>query len=229
MKTLVCFSLFSVLMIGCKTEKKEITVENEIVKAKIIETSIEEKLAIANGFKDWKKVKELGFTFNVDRGENHFERRWVWETKTNNVTAISATDTIIYNRNKMDSLTHKTNAGFINDKYWLTPTFNLMWDKGNYTSKYEQGVIAPMSKESMNKLTIVYKNEGGYTPGDAYDFYYTDNFLIKEWVFREANQDVPSMTTSWENYLKFEPLFLATDHKNEDGSLRLYFTDIEVK
>ncbi|MGP1992648.1 hypothetical protein D9V96_012250 [Zobellia laminariae] len=81
----------------------------------------------------------------------------------------------------------------------------------------------------MQKLTVVYKQDGGYTPGDAYDFYFGDDYLIKEWVFRKGNQAEPSMSTTWEDYTDVGGLKVAKMHQNEDGSFKLYFTNLEVK
>ena len=62
--------------------------------------SLPEKIAYANGYKNWKDVEELKFTFNVDReGNPHYERSWVWKPKTNEITMMSAEDTLNYNRN----------------------------------------------------------------------------------------------------------------------------------
>lgn len=103
---------------------------------------------------------------------------------------LSTTDTVVYNRTSMDSLTKKTDASFINDKYWLLAPFNLVWDEGVSFSEKEN-VVAPVSKDTLNQLTILYGGEGGYTPGDAYDFYFGKDYIIKEWIFREANNSIP--------------------------------------
>ena len=34
-----------------------------------------------------------------------------------------------------------------------------------------------------------YLSEGGYTPGDAYDIYFNEDYMIKEWTFRKGNSD----------------------------------------
>jgi hypothetical protein len=193
------------------------------------ENDILEKIANANGFANWKNVKELKFTFNVDRGTSHSERTWIWKPGKNDITAISATDTLTYNWSKMDSTANKTNAGFINDKYWFLAPYQLMWDKANFTPEYTAKSTAPISKKPMHKLTIVYGNKGGYTPGDAYDFYFGDDYMIKEWVYRKSNQPQPSVITTWEDYIDKGGLKLAQMHKNEDGSFKLHFTNIEVK
>jgi len=199
-----------------------------IFKTHIQETTILEKVAHANGFENWKTVGELKFTFNVDRDTSHFERTWIWRPKTNNITSISPEGKLEYNWTDMDSIAYKTNAGFINDKYWLLAPFQLIWDRDNITHEHSKEVKAPISKEIMQKLTIVYGARGGYTPGDAYDFYFQDDLIVKEWVFRKGNTPTPSMTTTFEDYEEIKGIKIAKMHKMAEGSFKLYFTDISV-
>ncbi|TAI46783.1 hypothetical protein [Flagellimonas allohymeniacidonis] len=215
--------LFTILIFGCKTEPKKETA-SEIKEEK----SVLEKIADAHGFQNWNSVKEFHFTFNVDRDSSHFERSWVWKPKLNEVTAMNSKDTITYARSDMDSIAFKANAGFINDRYWVLAPFNLIWDQKNFEHTYVENATAPISKKTMQKLTIVYGNEGGYTPGDAYDFYFNNDHIIREWVFRKSNQQEPSMTTSWENYVELEGLVLAQDHKKADEVFNLNFTNLKV-
>lgn len=223
MKHFLTFTiLIFILLIGCKTEKKAEPVQAEK------EHTILEKVAYAHGFENWKHIEKLAFTFNVDRDTSHFERSWIWETKENIVTAISASDTLTYNRKEMDSIANKTNGSFVNDKFWLMVPYNLIWDKDNITHTHSMEAEAPISKKSMQKLTIVYSNEGGYTPGDAYDLYFEDDYLLKEWVFRRGNQEEPSMSTTWESYVDKDGLKIASMHQNNDGSFKLHFTGIET-
>jgi len=193
------------------------------------EPTILEKIAIAHGYENWKTVKKIAFTWNIDRESSHYERSWIWKTKINEVTHISSNDTLTYNRNAMDSIAYKTNAGFTNDRYWLLAPFNLIWDKANFEYEHTKVAKAPISGETMQMLTIVYGNEGGYTPGDAYDFYFGDDYLVREWVFRKENQEEPSMTTTWENYKDINGLHLAIDHKKSEGNFNLYFDGIEIE
>lgn len=215
-------SLLFIFFIGCKTEKKPETV------GEAKEISILEKVANAHGFENWSKVNQIEFTFNVDRDSSHFERSWIWKPKTNDITRISGKDTLSYNRKTMDSIAYKTNGGFINDRYWLLAPFNLMWDKNNFKYTHTENDTAPISKKPMNKLTVVYSNEGGYTPGDAYDFYFEDDYLIREWVFRKANQAEPSMTTTWENYVNHSGFHFAMDHKKPNENFNLFFDRIRT-
>ncbi|GLU42461.1 hypothetical protein [Allomuricauda sp. NBRC 101325] len=223
MKTLYFTTICALLFFSaCKTEpKKEET-------AVIPEKSIPEKIAAAHGFDNWKSVKEITFTFNVDRDSMHFERSWKWEPKANVVTAISGPDTLVYNRNSMDSIALKTNGGFINDRYWLMAPFNLMWDSKNYSFEHTASISAPISGETMQKLTIVYANEGGYTPGDAYDFYFKDDHIIREWAYRKSNQEEPNLVSTWEDYVDMDGLQIAKQHNRPTGGPNLYFTGLSV-
>lgn len=218
MKKYIIFTMALIGFLGCKEVKKE------EVKEQAVALTILEKVAHAHGFENFKNIKEIAFTFNVDRDTTHFQRSWNWNTVTNNVE----TEEITYNRRQVDSLIAKTDAGFINDKYWLLAPFNLVWDKDNFTYEHQNNVQAPISKTPMQQLTIVYGNEGGYTPGDAYDFYFGSDYIIKEWVFRRGNQSEASTVTTWEDYVDTNGLKIAKMHKNEDGSFKLYFTDLKV-
>ncbi len=193
------------------------------------EASILQKVADANGFQNWKNVTELKFTFNVDRDGKHFERSWIWHPKTNDITAIGEEGTISYNWANMDSVAYKTNGNFINDKYWMLAPYQLVWDGKNITHKYTAKTEAPISKKPMQKITIHYGAEGGYTPGDAYDFYFGDDLIVREWVFRRGNQAAPSVVTTWEDYVDIKGLKIARMHKNAEGNFKLHFTGLEVK
>lgn len=238
MKKSLVFLVITLVLAACKTDFKtenkyeediEIRDPNPITKRtedKIPTTP--ESIAYANGLKNWGNIKEIRYTFNMDRDSTHHKRSWIWKPKSNIVTLTTDKDTITYHRSKMDSISKKADQKFINDKYWLLVPFNLVWDINSFTSEHQIKAIAPISKTEMQKLTIVYKNEGGYTPGDAYDFYFKGDFIIREWVFRKENQSEPSLITSWEDYEDFDGIKIAKTHKRNEGDWLLYFTDIKV-
>lgn len=187
-----------------------------------------ERIAKAHGIDQWNEVRELRFTFNVDRDTTHFERRWSWKPGTQQVSLLGPSDTVSYQREKLDSTLMKTDAGFINDKFWLLLPYQLDWDKKNYNYEVQERALAPISGDTLTKLTMVYGDEGGYTPGDAYDLYVGNDMLIREWTFRKGNQPDPSMTTTWEGYKSFGQLEIATEHRNPDSGTVLYFSGIEI-
>lgn len=224
MKTFLAILYVGLLLIlGCKNEKKEPIAETAVP------PTILEKVAQAHGYDSWKDVTELQFTFNVDRDTAHFERSWIWKPQTNEITGMSLGDTTNYYRKQVDSTLTKVDGAFINDKYWLLAPYNLVWDKDNFSFKHVEDAKSPLSEKPMQLLTITYDSEGGYTPGDAYDFYLDSDYMIKEWVFRKSNQKEPSMTTTWEDYNKIDGMNIAQMHSNKEGDFKLYFTNIQVK
>lgn len=213
-----------IITFSCKNEKKE-SVE------KTMETqtfSLREKIANAHGFEHWKHVSKIAFTFNVDRDSSHFERSWFWKPKTNDVILISDKDSIYFNRKSVDSISLNADKEFINDKFWLLAPFQFVWDKSATVSEPSLEE-APISKQKLNKITLTYPNQGGYTPGDAYDFYYGDDFLIKEWGYRKENAPEPSLITTWENYQDFSGIKIGLNHKKKEGLWNLYFTNVKVE
>ncbi len=231
-KSLWVLSLILVLF-ACKessshtAEDDSTTIETVQENNKKLTTA--ETIAYKSGLEQWKEVNEISFTFNVDQGEKHFERSFTWYPKTQKVIYMNSQDTIAYQRgSELDSLQTNADQAFINDKYWLLTPFQLVWDEGTSFSEKENQV-APISKDTLSMLTITYGTEGGYTPGDAYDLYYGNDFLIREWVFREGNSDTPSMVNTFEDYEDFNGLKIAKTHKDSTGIFNLHFTNISVK
>ena len=219
MKNFIYITFIALLFISCKQKGETKTVEPQL--------SVAEKIANAHGFDNWKNVTEIQFTFNVDRDSSHFERHWNWNPKTNVVRMATENDTVSYNRASVDSTSVKADQGFINDKFWLLVPFQLVWDAGTSISEPVK-VEAPISKTEINKITLTYSKNGGYTPGDAYDIYFDDNYLIQEWVFRKGNQKEPSMITTFENHQDFNGIKIALEHKKQDENWNLNFTDVKI-
>lgn len=233
MKTILLSVLAVALCISCKndtTQEKKETQQPEQVTTKEVkkELSEAEHIAYANGFENWEKVSQIDFTFNVDRGgKNVAKRSWSWKPKTGDVTMTNGDQVVSYNRASIDSTSQRADQGFINDKFWLLAPYQLVWDEGTKIT-VQDTATSPYSGNATKMLTILYGNEGGYTPGDAYDFYYDENYMVDAWVFRKANSPEPSMMTSFSDYQKFEGLNIATSHSDKEGSFKLYFTDIKV-
>ncbi|WP_296380762.1 hypothetical protein [Winogradskyella sp.] len=216
---LICLFLVST----CKSDKSETQVTEEVK-----ELTIANKIANAHGFENWKNVSEVKFTFKVDRDSiKGTGRSWTWKPKENNVTMTVDETTVNYNRTKIDSIHIGADRGFINDKYWLLVPFQLVWDTSASISEPKKSE-SPISRRQLDMITITYTNEGGYTPGDAYDIFYDDDYLIKEWVFRKGNSKEPSLTTTFENYKDYNGIKIATDHKQEGGNWNLNFTDVSI-
>ncbi|WP_458628971.1 hypothetical protein [Winogradskyella sp. PC D3.3] len=223
MKSLYIGLICLLLVSNCKSDAPQITLKDNKK-----ELSIAEKIASAHGFEHWINVSEVKFTFQVDRDTiKGSGRSWIWQPKTDNVIMIASKDTISYNRNKVDSTHINTDSAFINDKFWLFVPFQLVWDSSATISEPKK-MLAPISKKELHMITLTYPNEGGYTPGDAYDIFYDEQFIIKEWIYRKGNSVEPSLTTTFENIKHYKGIKIATNHKQAADHWNLNFTDIEI-
>ncbi|WP_272986746.1 hypothetical protein [Leeuwenhoekiella blandensis] len=236
MKKIILSTAILLALFSCKTETKqtsettpEVATEEVAEEERTPEQEVAYQIAEASGLDQWDQVSEVQFTFNVDRGEEHYEKSWIWKPKTQNITQMTAQDTITYNRSSVDSTSTAADKGFINDSFWLLAPMHLVWDKESSNLTVQDTATAPISKKQLHKITLTYGDEGGYTPGDAYDFFYDDEFMVREWIFRRGNVSEFSMVTTWDDYEDYNGIKIASDHKTEDKNFRLYFTDIAVK
>lgn len=227
MKKIIFLFAFTAILSSCKNETKSEESDSTAQSEENLTTS--QKIANANGVENFDEVEEIDFTFNVKVGDTvRSSRSWKWFPKENKVAMTEKDSTTSYTRNSSNlSETEKAmDAKFVNDSYWLLFPYQLVWSNANFTE--ERDVTAPISKEKMNKLTVDYSGKGGYTPGDTYDVYYDNDYMIKEWVYKASAGD-KEMVTTWEDYETFKGLKISKMHKTEDGSFQLYFTDISVK
>ena len=222
MKLRLIIIAFALIITSCKSDKTETTPKETK------ELSIAEKIANAHGYENWKNVSEIKFTFKVDRDTIKGNGRvWSWKPKTNDVSLTTGAGNITYNLSQVDSTNQRADQAFINDKFWLLIPFQLVWDNSATISDPVKAE-APLSKSQLDMITITYASEGGYTPGDAYDIYYGEDYLIKEWAFRRGNSEEASLVNTFENYQDFNGIKIAIDHKRDNGKWNLNFGDVSV-
>ncbi len=211
--------LIIISFISCKETKTESPQKEEL-------TTVQ-KIANAHGYEHWDNVTSIQFRFGGKADNPNSGRLWQWNPNTNDITLKRDTIVFNYNRNNMDSIAIKSDRAFINDKFWALIPFQLLWDEGTTISEVEKAT-SPVKQVELNKLTITYSNEGGYTPGDAYDIYFDDNHIIQEWSFRKGNAPEPSLSNTFEDYGEFGGIKIAQSHKKAEGDWNLLLRDIKV-
>ena len=188
------------------------------------------QVANAYGLEHWDEVMILRYTFNTQKGDKTNARTWTWWPKEKQVTLeIEGEEPITYCRDKLDDDSpedlRKIDHRFINDSYWLLYPFQLVWSNPAIT---DEGMTElPIGDGDARKLITQYPDEGGYTPGDAYDLYLGDDGLIAQWVFRKGGGEKGGPMT-WENNVDLGPIKVCTDHHNADKSFRLWFSDLSL-
>lgn len=219
MKKLLLLALLIIIISSCKPDSK-LTVKPSL-------TTVE-KIAQEAGIKNWDSISQIKFTFEVGKaGRALYQRDWLWDKKTNNVTLKTKTDTVTYNRNwAMDSIQKSADRAFVNDVYWLIPEFKFTTDKGTKIIE-KTNAVAPISKDTLDMFTIIYSNDGGYTPGDAYDVYYDQDHKLKEWTYHQGNDTTVHMMTTFEKFETYNGVTIARDHRTPDRMTSIYLRNIE--
>jgi len=224
MKKFLSLCTVMLLLAGCKNEPKKTDISES---STLNEESITTKIANANGFENFEKVNQLYFTFNVKVNDTvRSQRSWKWYPKENKIELTEKGETFSYiKKDTLDEQAKAADQKFINDTYWLLFPYQLMWSDFNF--EFNQTATAPISKQQMQGLTVNYSGDGGYTPGDTYRLYLSDDLMVKEWTYESAGGR--TLTTTWEDYETFNGIPISKMRKSPDGSFQLYFTDIEVK
>lgn len=222
MKKILLTFLLGVLMISCKNKEEEKAItENPNLE-------VHEKIAMASGFEKFDSISKLKFTFNVEVNDSlRSQRRWVWNLKSDKISLTEKDSVMSYI--KKDSLAEDKkyiDQRFVNDSYWLLFPYQLKWSDAEFSEV--KTAQTPISGEEMRMMTVSYSSDGGYTPGDSYDIYFDDDYMIREWVYRSADGNRESPST-WEDYKDFDGIKIATMHKSKDGNFALYFTDVSVE
>jgi hypothetical protein len=186
------------------------------------------------GLDRWDDVEELRYTFNVRSGEREVRRSWVWRVKKRTVTFrddVAGGEAVTYSLDDIgEDISEdlkKIDSRFINDQYWLLFALHVAWDTGAEVTAAD-GEPLPIGDGTATKVTVQYPEEGGYTPGDAYDVFVGEDGRVVQWVFRQGGQPEPSLATTWEDQRAIGPLVIPTRFRSADDSFELWFSDVEL-
>lgn len=224
MKKFIFFIICFGLLTGCKERNETAAPEDQQIENRDQPINIE--VANAHGFEEFEQVKQINFTFNVKVNDTlRTSRAWKWFPQEDRVELKENEETLAYdNDGDFTDAEQAADRKFINDTYWLLFPFQLVWS--DYNMEHNPTTNAPISKDSMQQLSIIYEGDGGYTPGDTYHIYFKDDKIIQEWTY--VSSGGRTLSTTWEDYQDFNGVKIAKMHKSEDGSFQLFFSDIEV-
>ena len=198
-----------------------------------------DQIAKTYGLDLFGHVEAIRYTWNADiPGLFKASRTWEWEPKTGKVTFEGKDKNgkpvkVTYMRSEINDDTKKqTDAGFINDNYWLLFPLHAYWDT-SATVTDEGMKKLPSGAGSGTLVSVKYGSElGGYTPGDTWDLYVGKDNRVEYLVFKHGGDQKPSLVkATWTGYKKAGPLLISTEHRgNADGKpLHIWLTNVAVK
>lgn len=174
------------------------------------------------GYENWEKVESITYTFNVKSPRRSFARTWTWWPQEDKVQAHDKD--VTYTRG--EGMDEEIDRGFINDVFWLLFPFQIVWDP-TLTFEEEENVKDPITGDTVHKLRCIYNQQDGYTPGDIYELFYTDDFTVTAWNFIRGGEG-DGRPTVWKGNEDFNGIIISTEHRNDQG-MGLWFSDIAVK
>jgi hypothetical protein len=226
MRALIKFSILTaviaIAVTACSTPQPDQT------------SDLRHQIAGAYGSDSFSRVEVIEYTFNVQIGDKHIQRSWIWWPQVEQVEFISGTDqeSKMYNRLELDQSPpadiKQVDAWFINDNYWLLFPLHLAWDQ-QATVEDTGHQNLPLGQGTAKCVVVSYPKTGGYTAGDVYELFLDENHIVTQWVYRRGGSATPTRITSWEDNRKLGPLMVSLDHRADDGKFRVWFTDVAVK
>jgi len=198
--------------------------------------NIRHKIADAYGVHSFHTVERVSFTFNGKSGEQGTRRTWMWWPQEGRVRYDGGTwndgNPIEYRTADLEGQPSEdvvaADQRFINDSYWLAFPFHVEWDIAATVT--DEGMAPlPIGEGTARKVVVAYPETGGYTPGDIYELYVSEDYRVLQWVFRPGGSETERYPRTWENELRFGNVSFATEHAGPDGDVRLWFTDIAVE
>jgi hypothetical protein len=198
-----------------------------------------EQVAKTYGLDSFGQIEAIRYTWSGEvTGLFKASRTWEWEPKTGKVSYEGKDKDgkpvkVTYMRFELNDDTKKqTDAGFINDNYWLLYPLHAYWDTSARVT--DEGMKKlPAGAGSATLVSVKYGAElGGYTPGDTWDLYVGKDNRVEYLVFRHGGTEKPSLVNaSWVGYKKAGPLLISTEHRGSaDGKpLHIFISDVAVK
>jgi hypothetical protein len=195
---------------------------------------IRHQIAGAYGSESFHRIEVIEYTFNVQIGDKHIRRSWIWWPQVEQVEFKGGDDpeTMLYNRLELGQdppqNVQRVDAWFVNDNYWLLFPIHLAWDQQAAMEDTGHQEL-PMGRGSAKCVVVSYPQTGGYTPGDIYELFVDENHVLTHWIYRRGGSATPTRITTWEDNRKLGPLTISMDRHGDDGKFRVWFTDVAIK
>jgi hypothetical protein len=199
-----------------------------------------QEMAKTYGLDSFGQIEAIRYTFNLEFPGVKVVRAWEWEPKTGKITYDSKDKDgnpvhVTYQRSQLDSqsdmVKNQVDPAFFNDQYWLLIPLHAIWDTSATVTDDGMQKMS-LTDGSLDRITIKYSGETGYTPGDTWELYVDADHRVEEMDYHRGGPKKPSLViVSWADYKKAGPLLFSTGHKGTaDGApLTQTFTDVAVK
>ncbi len=199
-----------------------------------------QEMAKTCGLDSFDQIEAIRYTFNIEFPGAKVARSWEWEPKTGKITYDSKDKDgnpvhVSYLRSELssqpDMVKNVVDPAFFNDQYWLLIPLHAIWDTSATVTDDGMQKMS-LTDGSLDRISVKYSGETGYTPGDTWELYVDADHRVQEMDYHRGGPKKPSLViVSWAGYKKAGPLLFSTEHKGTaDGApLTQTFTNVAVK
>jgi hypothetical protein len=198
-----------------------------------------EQIAKTYGLDSFGQIESIRYTWSLETPAIKISRSWEWSPKTDTVSyegkdkegkPVKASYQRAQLASQSDAIKNDIDPAFANDQYWLLLPFHVVWDGATATDEGQQKL--PLGDGSADRVVFKYPSEGGYQPGDTWDFYIGADKRIQAIVYHRGGPQPPHLVVAtYTDYKKAGPLLIAMEHRGTaDGNpLHLWISDVSVK
>ncbi len=194
---------------------------------------LKQALLHASGLDQWDRVQKITFTFHVRKPGQQIRRTWTWWPHRDEVqlTYGGLAQPLRYFRSEIADASHTVQMAdrwFVNDRFWLLTPLYLSEAQG--VTLEDQGISSlPIGTGQARQISAQFSEQGGYTPGDRYELFLSEDHLIRQWTYYRGGEAKPTLTCTFATYTSIDGLRLAMDHKDAVGQFQVWFTSVGVK
>ncbi len=194
-----------------------------------------QEMAKTYGLDSFGQIEAIRYTFNLEFPGVKFVRSWEWEPKTGKITYDSKDKDgnpvhVTYLRSQLSSqpdiVKNVVDPAFFNDQYWLLIPSHAIWDTSATVTDDGMQKMS-LTDGSLDRISVKYSGETGYTPGDTWELYVDADHRVEEMDYHRGGPKKPSLViVSWAGYKKAGPLLFSTEHKGTADGAPLTQTDV---
>lgn len=189
-------------------------------------------VARAHGLDRFHTVQELQFTFVAELPDRLVRRSWSWWPQRGLVERRAPGEPLRFRPDEAgpdaSEPVREAHAQFVNDSYWLLFPLHLAWDQ---ETSLEVDLAAPPfpAERTRHRIVVTYPPEGGFTPGDVYEVYVTEDQRIAAWIYRRGGSRTPTRQTTWTHHARLGPLLVSLQRSSPSGDLQVRLEDLHVR
>lgn len=218
-------------------EEEQLRVES-VQEEDSLEEQLKARLFDFYGIDNFDEIEGLQWCFVVRRDDKAVAARfWDWNIEEGQVRratlegeelVLSTIREDFSEEEKSREEWEEVHRQFINDQYWLTFSRRALTDSGVDFEAQDGEVVTGLAQEEVDRLSVLYRGEDGYTPGDRYDLFLNDEGRIVGWRYLRGGESEGGRVMVFEALRELGPLVYTAKHSALDEPFQVLLPGVKV-